>query len=465
MLATCAALLLSAAPVSIEVLGFTVENGDGVVIVTAVQEGSAAAKAGLEPGTVLLGRLLSPQWPFARGELSSLSDVDLHDALTPPHGEALVMRTKKGEKQRTVSMTRGDPPPPGDPFPTNLSAEKLKRLSLSQQARYYASLGTRMSQRPPDTTPALSIEDQPSVTVGPSGVTEGLSAVWTPQWVFLSGRLAYHCVKAPMRSIELTSTAPVPRVVAESKDAHLESSSVEVQLPLWRVSEVKEACRKEQTTLPSVKLTATLRCEGQEPKVLELSRPLALRCDGPKETKHRLDGLRVEDTAKILVGDQAPRTVKLWWRAFAPTPVSVDVLELDASGALRGRLVTVRPPSEGDETKTPVRLDTSAARQLTLVPEVKFSDGSLERGTPQPLRIWTAAQYDAEMKAFLGRTHALAAVQQRLLKARPDPCADIPGSVAWLQKQPEVQHASADGTHSLSFIVGGLPLLVSCHRP
>ncbi len=124
-------LLLLAAPVVIEPLGFSVKVADQVVVVSAVVPGSVAAEAGLAEGMVI-SYVQSPQYLFAQGPLASLSEQDLDTAVTPPHGEPLLMVGATDAGTWLFAMNRTDPRPKNDFPDMSLPPEQIARLSMIQ---------------------------------------------------------------------------------------------------------------------------------------------------------------------------------------------------------------------------------------------------------------------------------------------------------------------------------------------
>ena len=473
MLALCAALVLSSAPVSIEVIGLTVENRPQALTVTAVKAGSPAAKAGFEPGMVLTGPIFTPRWLFAEGKLSSLSDVDLHDALTPPQREALMLGVQKGTKALTLSVRREDPLPPGDPFPPLLENAKVLRLSELQRYHYFVNSPEGRATRhqlPQFVHEPLTLAFEgvaPTLEVGPTGLSSGKGASWSPQWVYFEGKVAIECpASSPMRSVEITSTAPGPKQVFGPQPNVVNTTLVMVELPLWRVSDAREACRQQRNSIPSVPVTGVLKCEGQPPRTVALGLPLLLECGETAVTERfRHPGLRVENSPTIFVGEKATRELSLRW-FFHPRPVSVDILELDGSGTLRKRWATLKPPASGDESSLPIVIDTNKPRSMSFVAELKFPDGSVERGVPQTLSVVTHEEDAAAGQAEKARFDNMSMVMASLKKTFPDPCADLPATIAWLNKQPGVTNAgTADNGLTLSFLIGGRGTMVLCRKP
>lgn len=463
-------LAVLAAPVYAEVLGFAVEvKGDAVEVIT-VEPGSPAAKAGLVVG-VQLARPSSPVYVFGRaGPFAQLNERDLRDWLTPSWGEPLIVRGTLEGKSRTYVMARTDPEPKVRFPEMPLSTAQLQRLSVMNQARYYQELNMFMASRMRAARPkeaALSLSARPEVELTPQGVEANGQVAATPEWLYLEDRLSFSCERSPMRRIELVGPAPVTKVAATTSDSALQGASVPVELPLWRVKDAQAACKEGRTSLPSVVLTGTLGCEGVPDVSVELSLPLTLRCaaTAPQERYH-LDGLRVRSPETVQVGDKAPTQLEVWWRALRPTPTLVTVVELDARGAVSKRLSAAPPPrkdDEGDTTKLTVQLDTRKERDVQLALEVKFPDGTIDLSKAHRVRVITREREAAELKAFQAKLATQEEVLARLRATFPKLCDQPDAAVAWLREQPGVDLATNHGGHNLSFVVGGLPMIIDCH--
>lgn len=458
-----ALLVVAAAPLDIAPLGFSVQVEGDAVVVRTVKAGSVAQKAGLTPGFVV-ERVVSPQYLFGHGPLAQLPPEDLATLLTPPHGENLTMLGRDGDgRSKPITMARTDPAP-ANPFPDlALPAEKVVRLSLMQQSQYRLAqmMGAQKQRADAEAArPPFELDVRGAVEIGPDGVHTGVNTAVTPEWIYFDDRLRFRCQGGPMRSIEMTGPSPVAKVVATSTDKALQGGSSEVQLPLWRTKDAIDACRRKQTTLPSVTLTATLRCEGKEPRSMPLSAPLTLSCVDKAEEVH-LDALRIKSPERVVAGTQEPVLVSVWGRALRPPPTSAAVIELDDKGKAVKRWPVTVPAQTTLETTVPV--DLSKPRTVTLALEVKFPDGSIDRSTPKKLRILSAAAREEEDRAFQARTDQMFAVNARLTKVFPDPCADPEATVKWLRAQPEVSLATNHEGHNLSYVVGELPMIVMCH--
>lgn len=453
--------LVLAAPVQIEVMGFSVTRDQAVVTVTTVTPGSPAAAMGLEPGMTLV-QLMSPTWMFMGGRgLSELDERDLHDALSPPAGEALVLRVRRGDSSAILSgACKAAAPDPWTVGP--LTTDGLQRLSVMQLGRYNAwqVAGRRLT---PEPRAPLALEGRPVARLAKETLLAVDSGGWTPAWVYLSGRLRFSCASSPMRFVELTSEAPVPRVAAQSSDQALQGSSVPVELPLWRTRDVVAACKAGKQRVASVPLTATLGCDGQAPSSLPLTLDLELACDEPAPKEVFRLQLRVERET-LVMGEGATQKA-WWWSRDPPRPRAVAVVERDAQGRVTRRLGALTP---GDDSEWSARIsfDVARPRAFSAALELEFPDGTTEVGPPLAMRVISHEDDAKELALFRAQLDASEAVRRRLFLQRPDFCKDPQGTVAWLQQQPEVTFAaSADHGHSISFqALKGPPHLLSCHE-
>jgi hypothetical protein len=450
-------VVLTAVPVQIETLGFSVEVEGEVVTVSSVTPGSSAEKSGVVPG-VVIDRVLQPTYLFARGKLGTLSPEDLHDALTPHHPEQLVFLGKLDGKTRPFSLPRLDPAPK-DP-PRILTADEYKRLSLMQQSLYTARLPSLTAPKPRPADPALSYGGRLKATVSPAGIHD-IAA--TPEWIYLADSVQYHCPSTPMRSIELSGPAPVTKVIATSSDPHLRGSSVRVEIPMWRVKDAKAACARGEKQLASVALTATVRCEGAAPIVMPFQQTLALECvtEAPRHA-YRWGGLRVKKETLVAGGDGATK-VSVWWSALRPTPKKVALVEVDERDVVKKRLLTLSRGTE-DTTEHELSIDVKKSRTVKLALELQFADGSIGVSTSQPVRIAEQATLDAEATAFRADGERFDAVMKQLRETFKEPCDDPKKAAEWLKKQPGVEFASVGEGGDISVSMGRIPVVIMCHH-
>lgn len=459
------ATVLHAAPLQLEVMGFSVEREGPVVTIVVVKPGSPAATMGLEPG-MTIERLVAPTWLFVRKPLGELNDRDLHDALTPPTQEALVLQVKQKDSVRVASGLRTDAAP--DPWLEEpMTKERFERLSTMQLMRFNAwqGMGMASASRTPAPRTALSLAGGVVARVAGQQLVDVSRGGWTRAWVYSTTRLAYACESSPMRTIELSSEseAPIPKVAARSSSPSLQASSVEVELPLWRTADVLAACAAGKKQLASVPLNGFLGCEGKPREAVTLGSELELVCgEPPPQAVHR-HALYL-DRESMVVGERKP--IKTWWWSRSPpTPRAVSVVELDRQRKVVRRVGALSPADNG-EWLSELVFDATTARTLALAVEVSFPDGTVELGDVQPLRVLDKATDEKERAEFDATMDALDAVSKRLFEARPKYCDEPKGTVRWLQAQPEVAHASAtDDGHSISFIAKprGLPMAFICH--
>jgi hypothetical protein len=317
----------------------------------------------------------------------------------------------------------------------------------------------------PKSAPSLAFSRDVEATVDQHGVSQLAGGAASPDWIYFDGALTWACPGASIRSLELAGPAQAKKVLATSTDAHLQASSVEVQLPLWRVHDAVEACARHRTTLPSVTLTGTLRCEGLAPLTFELSSPLVLTCAPPGDgARPRWDALRVRSAEAILTGSTAPVRITVWWKSLRPTPRAVTVVELDPRGAILERYQTLTPStSPNAETETLVRIDTASPRLVSFALELTFPDGSSALTTPHSLTVETPAQRAADLERISQNVNRVAEVDAQLHKAFVDPCSQLDAAVTWLNAQPGVSRAQRlTGVSRMTYVVGDRPVLLMC---
>ena len=287
------------------------------------------------------------------------------------------------------------------------------------------------------------------------------SGAATSEWIYLDDSIRYSCPGVPMRSIELSGPAPVTKVIATSNDASLQGSSTNAQIPLWRVKDAREACKRGATRLPSVVLLAMVRCEGLEPLTMNFSLPLELECvAAPPEDRRSM-----RSAERLIVGGPGSLKLGVAWNVLRPTPLAATIVELDGEGCSLKRMNAVPSPSgERESVTVKVELDTSKARSLMLGLELKFPDGTVGLRPWQPVEIVTQAAVDEEQKAFAATAVKFQDMLERLQKQFKDPCANPDETVAWLSKQPGVELTTNHKNHNLSYVVNGPPFMVMCHH-
>lgn len=449
------ALTLAAAPVHIETLGFSVEVQGDVINVVEITPGSSAEAAGLKVG-VHIERVFAPTYSFARGPLAKLSAIDLHDALNTSHDEALVFSGSLDGAKKTFKLTRTDPRPP--PLTAPLPMAQVQRLSMVGQSIYYANLSKLMAPKPRPPDPLLAYDEQVNAQVSPAGVHRVINGAATPEWIYLDDKIHYSCPNSPMRSIELVSVAPVKKVLATSNSKSLRGDYVEAQIPMWRVKDARDACKRGESKLPSVELSATVRCEGAEPLSVPFSLPLTLEC---------LSAAPASDTRirseEVLVGT-ATTKLAVQWSALRPTPLEATVVELNDAGQVGSRFTKVPPREDDERVELELKLDTSAERKIQLALELKYPDGSVGLTPVQVVNVVSKAKREKDQKEFASLNAKSKAVLARMGKQFKDPCANPDATVEWLRAQPEVTVANNHEGHNLSFTVGWLPFMVNCHR-
>lgn len=465
MLSLLAAAVLLAVPVHVEKMGFTVEVRGDAVVVTAVEPGSPAEKAKLVPGAELV-RLMSPQWAFASGKpLAALSAVDLHDALTPPRGEVMLLSVKHAGRTGTLMMAREDAGPTDQTFTELLSPEVLRRLTLAQQSMYYAQLPgilARREQAAVKKRPAAELppEALPTVWVQDGKLAGAERAAFSPDWLYFEGTLTLRCPRSQPKGARVKLDGPVPPRTHRLDE---DDPTVDVELALWRVSDVVAACARKVSRLDSAQVKVFVSCEG-EPKAREavLAVPLTVTCAPPADERfrRRLSGVDFA-TDLLTTGGPGPR-MTVFWSSLWPRPKEVTAVEVDERGAVLRRLTLVKPPADEERTTATVKLDTRRSRAVRLAAELVYADGSRERSEPVSLEVLTPDEQQARF-AQQRRDGEAARALLKQLEARGDPCKDVAGTVAWLKAQPGVTKAGDDQGHTISFLVGTIPMILSCH--
>jgi hypothetical protein len=356
------------------------------VTVVALERGSVAERGRLEVGMVIM-RLHVPRWPFVHGPLEQLSPRDLHDALVPPHDELLYITVKRPGGGTMEVFLRREDPPPAQPFGDEIfSLERFERLSRAQQGKYLATMSARHGRReevPPPPKPPLAFQGEVTAVVDPRGLAGVYGGSFTSQWVYSSARVAFHCPAAPMRRIELAGPERVQRSFATSAGT-VEEGSMPTEMPLWRIRDVVEACRRGERQLASPPVVGTLRCQGQPPRKASLVSRLELDCREQQQDRALfLDALELLSAPHLPAEGPTRVRLKVRWDRLAPSPTEVAVVELDEKGGevLRHPPLPAPRPLEF-ETTTEVPVDASRPREVRLALSAKFSDGTTGQSPP-----------------------------------------------------------------------------------
>ncbi|WP_163781921.1 PDZ domain-containing protein [Myxococcus vastator] len=478
--ALTSAWLLTAAPmaitgsVTVEPLGFTVQADGEQVTVTRVERGSVAARAGLEPG-MRIERITAPVRRFASGPITTLSLVDLHDALIPTWDEPLQLQVWADKRFLRVELARTDPRP-AEEFPViPLPKEQVARLTPRQQAQYHMRL--LMNARPPPPRPELTLAQETTAYVVAGALKAMTGGGFTPARVYARATLTATC-PGPLEKVVLGGAARgLPQTLLPSDSAR-GGSKFTVDLPLWAPAAVRRACASTSPPL-KVQLRGALHCKGAPVETRDFTATLAVVCNQPtpymaKDPRNQLalagQSRSEDDTWPIKqfeVGENGSLELGARPSEVIPMPSKVALVELDAKGGVARRLQKAKVQETEREQRFQVAIDTKAPRTVRLALELGFPDGSTLRSHPVDVKIVTkeeVAEQDREASESYAKWKAF---ERKFFDAFRDPCANLPATVTWLQAQPEIKWATSD-KHGDSFsyeVKGALaPLLFSCHR-
>ncbi|RYZ43028.1 MAG: hypothetical protein EOO71_05530 [Myxococcaceae bacterium] len=319
----------------------------------------------------------------------------------------------------------------------------------------------------PQDGPSLTLHHEGRAWVK-KGQLQGMTGgAHTGRWIHPQLQLDSNCPDR-IEKVELSGPGPgLPRTLTLAPEDANAWKQFDFDLPLWSLQDAAKACaagRKELTA----SLRARLSCEGAPVLQKTLPVKLALTCNQPppEDVTEKLDLLAVRGEEEFLVGAKAVVTVEVMRLDTAvPQVESATVVEVDEKGRELRRVVTLPVPEGTEELKTEVTLDTSEARTVRLAAELKFPDGGTRRTLAREVPIITpelVAKRRREEEAGSERLHAFTA---RFDKDWKSPCANVPATVAWLRKQPEIESASGDtGGHHFSYQVkGSILILFDCH--
>ncbi|RKH11923.1 hypothetical protein D7X74_24560 [Corallococcus sp. CA047B] len=462
--------LLAAAPftVAVEPVGFSVRSDGARVSITQVVPGGPADRAGLEAG-MRVQSIVSPVRAFAQGPIGKLGRRDLHDALQPTWDEPLILTVGKTPQEGHLVSVQRDDARPAEEFPPGpLTLKQLERLTLSQQARYHPARFSSPQGRDPEDEPSLTLHHESQAWVK-KGQLQGLTGGGhTGLWIHPQLQLDSNC-PARIEKVELRGLGPgLPRTLTPAPEDTNPWQQFDFDLPLWSLRDVTKACAAGKTSL-TASLRAALSCQGEPVLQKTLPVKLTLTCHQPppEDVTDTLDLVALRGEEEFLVGAKAVVTVEVMrLDTEVPQVEAATVVEVDDQGKELRRVITLPVPAGTEELKTEVTLDTTTARTVRLAAELRFPDGSTRRTTAQQVPILTPELVAARQKEEEAGGERLQAFTARFSKEWKSPCANVPATVAWLQKQPEIASASGDkGGHHFSYQVkGSLLILFDCHQ-
>ncbi|AFE07123.1 hypothetical protein COCOR_06780 [Corallococcus coralloides DSM 2259] len=459
------AWMFAAAPftVTMKSAGYSARSDGETVTVTQVEPKSVAAEAGLQPG-MKVKRIDMPARAFIKVPLAQLDATDLQDALTPQPGESLWLKVERA-KGTTQVVLQSREPLPDHPFPSvPLTQAQLERLTPMQLGLYHARLQQAVLEEHERPRFDAMQDTTAYVMQGKLVGVEGGGA--TPLWLHPRIDLQATCLTG-VESVELVSTAKgVRRTLGPEDSRYPGTKTFDLTPALWPVPRVLQQCEGAPKPLEQ-SLRIKLTCKGKPPLERDVAMKLAVRCNVPSPVTLRPLDLR--EPWDFMVGDKTPLQVDVSAHQLIPRPTEATLVEVDAKGRVTRRLMPLPLGRNAHASSIPVKvaLDTTVARTARLALEARFSDGSTWISEPRTRDIRSQAQREADDREAVEAHAKLEAFGKRLAAKFPEPCADLPATMKWLEAQPDLEYASSeeDG-HSFAYKVKGAlaPLIFSCHR-
>lgn len=474
--ALASALLLTAAPLSVTVepLGFSVQNANKEVRVTKVLPGSVAAQEGLEPGMRIVS-IDRPRRSFARDPIHLLSQTDLHDALMPTWDEPLTIRIKGADAERVLRLRRTGPRPAQEFPDTPLTREQVSRLTQLEQSRYLMWLA-RHGSMPASSMPEFGLEQRSTAYVKEDALLAVMGGGSTPAHVYTSATVLTPCEGA-LEKLVLRGAPAGGAPLQLRPDVRGMNASVRVDLPLWKPAEVLQACRASASPLES-RVKAELHCQGAPVEKRELTATLRVFCDEPLPAGIRdarnvlsLAGRRRADDAPALIhqlemGANGTLALNARLDGIVPPPVEVSLVELDGKGNTARRHATKKVEPQMADLPFHVTLDTRTARTARLAAALRFADGSTRLSFPADVAIVTREEVAAQQRQAEEAYQRLMDFNRKLAQQWPSACDSLTEVTAWTQAQPEIEWAASTPNTSMTYQVKGSAGLnvLNCHR-
>ncbi|WP_140795815.1 PDZ domain-containing protein [Myxococcus xanthus] len=479
--ALASALLLTAAPltVTIEPLGFSVQNVNKEVRVTKVLPGSIAAQEGLEPGMRILS-IERPMRSFARDPIHLLSQEDLRDALIPTWDEPLSIRIKTASEERYLRLRRTDPRPAQEFPDTPLTREQVNRLTRLERSRYSLWQAQHAGMHAPPMPEFELGQKQATAYVKADVLLTVMGGGSTPTHVYASATVLTPCEGA-LEKLVLRGAPAGGAPLQLRPDVRGMNASVHVDLPLWKPAAAIQACRAAApSSVPSLesRVKAELHCQGAPVQKREFTATLRVFCDEPLPAGIRdarnvlsLAGTRRADDAPALVHQLevgANGTLGLDARldGIVPPPVEVSLVELDGKGNTARRHATKKVEPEMAELPFQVTLDTRTARTARLAAALRFADGSTRLSFPADVAIVTREEVAAQQQQAEEAFQRLIDFNRKLSQQWPSACDSLAEVTAWTQAQPEIEWAASSPGSSMTYQMKGSSGLnvLNCHR-
>ncbi|MBL8914306.1 MAG: hypothetical protein JNM17_26610 [Archangium sp.] len=276
-------LLLVHASVVIEPVGFSVVREGADVKIDWVEPKSAAAKAGLEVGTLILN--VTGPAPHEGKELANLGDDALRELLTPPFFEPLRLFVKpvKGFTPR-VMLSRTDQPPADYYATIPWPAERVAKLTSQERTMYESQVRLRQAQgaaNPPRVAlqPANLIV---TVTTGPKpSISKMARGEFNAQVVTWAGALDVSCGIANVEGVKVVEPVGLPTFPKTTGS----NVKLPVAWPVFKTPDVLKACatgKVPTSVMLDQVVKLELACAGNsQAQVMSVTASLMVDCIAP----------------------------------------------------------------------------------------------------------------------------------------------------------------------------------------
>lgn len=275
-------VLVVHAAVVIEPCGFSVVREGPDVKVDWVEPASAAAKAGLEKGTLILS--VSGPAPHEGKELAKLNDGALRELLTPPFFEPLRLFVKpvKGFTPR-VMLSRTDQIPADYYATVPWPPERVAKLTSQERAMYEGQVQLRQAQGAAN-PPRIELQPASLIVTVTTGEKPSISKVsageFNAQFVTWSGSLDVRCGQANVEGVKIVEPAGLPTFAKPGAPA----VKLPVAWPIFKTQDVLKACatgKVPRSVILDQPVKLELACAGKSPQVMSVTASLMIDCIAP----------------------------------------------------------------------------------------------------------------------------------------------------------------------------------------
>ncbi|PTL76985.1 hypothetical protein [Vitiosangium sp. GDMCC 1.1324] len=294
-------------------------------------------------------------------------------------------------------------------------------------------------------------------------------ASMTPRWLVAAVDIHWTCSDSKAVGLEVkTGKGPNsrPQTFELLRKHNLYGASTRMELYLWEVSAVKEACAKDgEVSVDSVPVSLTLRCQSGQ--VLERKQviPLQVDCRPSAPSAEAVTGLTGSEVerdrgvfqqmlSKFSHEEPAPfprelrlgqkstlQFTRLLRRVWSPEIQTLRVVQLDKNGQVAERFPPVPLSGNPDDPEfNPQHTFTpNAAGPIRFALEVEYADSSRLLSQPAEVQVLTASQEAARAAKEVSESRRMQFFKD--LASQKGPLGCSPELVDWLKKQPVIEDA------------------------